>query len=130
MGSRAHGTETRVPSYPLTCWATWRQITSVPRPSWVHLYSPVISKAPEAGRFPEPHPHRGEGEFWDWRKAASLVRSLMGFIHSVPHLSKGLIYSEVSVSQPVNLTPRPPSQENDGTCQGGHASAPSGNQAL
>ena len=29
----------------------------------------------------------------------------MGFIHSVPHLSKGLIYSEVSVSQPVNLSP-------------------------
>lgn len=29
----------------------------------------------------------------------------MGFTHSVPRLSKGLIYSEVSVSQPVNLTP-------------------------
>ena len=53
----------------------------------------------------------------------------MGFIPSVPHLSKDLIYLEVSVSQPVNLTP-PPSQENDGTCQGGHAPTPSGNQAL
>ena len=45
-----------------------RQITSVPRPRGCICTAQWSLGPPEAARFPEPHPHQGEGEFWDWRK--------------------------------------------------------------